>query len=258
MAIKIVYENKAVGVTGNVTNTASDKQDFVDLTELDDSSVEIKNYGTLEGNNWLLTDDVVSILQGIFNSNGFLIVTICAIFAGFGLGLALKGGASTGGTDIVQAILYKYANMPYSKSLILVDGSIVLIGAAVLYFTGIVPAITSIISVLYALVYILLSGYMMDQVVFSGFNVRAVHIVTCEKEKVEDYILRKLERGVTVLKAKGAYTGEDRDMLVTVLSQREYYALKDTVYSIDPKAFVYVVKASEVHGEGFSYDSFEQ
>lgn len=59
MAIKIVYENKAVGVTGNVTNTASDKQDFVDLTELDDSSVEIKNYGTLEGNNWLLTDDVL-------------------------------------------------------------------------------------------------------------------------------------------------------------------------------------------------------
>ena len=59
MPIKVVYENKAVGVTGNVTNSASEKQDFVDLTELDDSSIEIKNYGTLEGNNWLLKDDVL-------------------------------------------------------------------------------------------------------------------------------------------------------------------------------------------------------
>lgn len=59
MAIKVVYENKAVGVTGNVTNTASDMQDFVDLTQLDDPNVVIKNYGTLEGNNWLLKDDVL-------------------------------------------------------------------------------------------------------------------------------------------------------------------------------------------------------
>ncbi len=59
MAIKIVYENKAVGVTGNVTNTASEMQEFVDLEELDDPSVIINNYGTLEGDNWLLSDDVL-------------------------------------------------------------------------------------------------------------------------------------------------------------------------------------------------------
>lgn len=57
MAVKIVYENKAVGIEGNVTNTASEKQSFVDLTELDREN-NIANYGTLEGNNWLLTDDV--------------------------------------------------------------------------------------------------------------------------------------------------------------------------------------------------------
>lgn len=57
MALKVVYENKPVGVEGNVTNTASEKQDFVDLEELDREN-NILHYGTLEGNNWPLRDDV--------------------------------------------------------------------------------------------------------------------------------------------------------------------------------------------------------
>ncbi len=58
MALKVVYENKPVGIEGNVTNSASEQMDFVDLTELDREN-DIKNYGTLEGDNWLLTDDVL-------------------------------------------------------------------------------------------------------------------------------------------------------------------------------------------------------
>lgn len=207
---------------------------------------------------WCLTDNVLDILRNLFQNNGFLIVTISAVVAGYGLGLALKGGASTGGTDILQAILYKHFHMPYSKSLILVDCSIVVFGSVILCCFGGVSVLDTVISLLYAIIYIIISGYIMDAVVFSGFNVRAVYIITKENEKVKDFIMKELERGVTIIPSVGAYTNINREMLMTVISSREYYLLKDVVYSVDDKAFVYTVRASEVHGEGFSYDSPEQ
>lgn len=207
---------------------------------------------------WCLTPEVLSVLRDLFQTNGFLIVTISAVVAGYGLGLALKGGASTGGTDIIQAILYKHFHMPYSKSLIFVDGSVVVAGAALLCAFGNVSVLDTVISLLYAIIYIIISGSIMDAVVFSGFNVRAVYIITKENDKVKDYIMKELERGVTIVPAIGAYTNTNREMLMTVISSREYYLLKDVVYSLDATAFVYTVRASEVHGEGFSYDSPEQ
>ena len=98
----------------------------------------------------------------------------------------------------------------------------------------------------------------MDSIVFSGFNVRSMYIITNNPDEVKKYVLEKLSRGVTEINAVGGYTGEARRMLVCVLSSREYYVLKDIIQNIDPTAFIYATRASEVHGEGFSYDSFEE
>lgn len=206
---------------------------------------------------WLLefglTSEVVKTSLEIFNSNGLLVVFFSAVLMGAGLGLALKAGASTGGVDILQAICYKYLKMPYAKSLIFIDGTIVLIGSLLLH-TG-----TAFIeNILYALVMILVSGFVMDSIVFSGFNVRSMYIITNNPDEVKKYVLEKLSRGVTEINAVGGYTGETRRMLVCVLSSREYYVLKDIIQNIDPTAFIYATRASEVHGEGFSYDSFEE
>ncbi len=206
---------------------------------------------------WLLefglTSEVVKTSLEIFNSNGLLVVFFSAVLMGAGLGLALKAGASTGGVDILQAICYKYLKMPYGKSLIFIDGTIVLIGSLLLH-TG-----TAFIeNILYALVMILVSGFVMDSIVFSGFNVRSMYIITKNPDEVKKYVLEKLSRGVTEINAVGGYTGETRRMLVCVLSSREYYVLKDIIQNIDPTAFIYATRASEVHGEGFSYDSFEE
>lgn len=206
---------------------------------------------------WLLefglTSEVVKTSLEIFNSNGLLVVFFSAVLMGAGLGLALKAGASTGGVDILQAICYKYLKMPYGKSLIFIDGTIVLIGSLLLH-TG-----TAFIeNILYALVMILVSGFVMDSIVFSGFNVRSMYIITKNPDEVKKYVLEKLSRGVTEINAVGGYTGEARRMLVCVLSSREYYVLKDIIQNIDPTAFIYATRASEVHGEGFSYDSFEE
>lgn len=206
---------------------------------------------------WLLefglTSEVIKTSLEIFNSNGLLVVFFSAVLMGAGLGLALKAGASTGGVDILQAICYKYLKMPYGKSLIFIDGTIVLIGSLLLH-TG-----TAFIeNILYALVMILVSGFVMDSIVFSGFNVRSMYIITNNPDEVKKYVLEKLSRGVTEINAVGGYTGETRRMLVCVLSSREYYVLKDIIQNIDPTAFIYATRASEVHGEGFSYDSFEE
>ena len=86
---------------------------------------------------WLLefglTSEVIKTSLEIFNSNGLLVVFFSAVLMGAGLGLALKAGASTGGVDILQAICYKYLKMPYGKSLIFIDGTIVLIGSLLLH-----------------------------------------------------------------------------------------------------------------------------
>ncbi|MBR2891296.1 MAG: YitT family protein [Bacilli bacterium] len=202
---------------------------------------------------WALTEEVIKTAVGIFESNGFLVVTICGILMGAGLGLALKTGASTGGVDILQAMCYKYFKMSYSKSLIFIDGTIVLIGSILLH-----KDIALVENILYALVLILLSGYVTDSIVFSGFNVRAMYIITKEPEQVKKYILEKLRRGVTEVPAKGGYTGDDKVLLLCVLSSREYFVLKDLIETIDDGAFIYAARASEVHGEGFSYDSFDE
>lgn len=198
----------------------------------------------------LLNKIGVEIFIELFNKNTLLIVLSGAIIMGIGMGLALKAGASTGGVDILQAILYKHIKIPYSKSLIMIDGSIVLLGTILLQN----DLVSGILFILYALAFMLVSGYVMDSIVFSGFNVRATYIITKEVEQVKQYIFTKLNRGVTEIHSTGGYTGIDRKMLLCVLSSREYYILKDTVQSIDPNAFIYVARASEVHGEGFSYD----
>ena len=202
---------------------------------------------------WFLTPEVINVSVELFQENGLLVVFFSAVLMGSGLGLALKAGASTGGVDILQAMFYKYFKIPYGKSLIIIDGTIVLIGSILLHTNT-----AMVENILYALVMIIVSGSVMDAIVFSGFNVRAMYVITKEPDKVKAYILEKLSRGVTEIKATGGYTGEDRKMLLCVLSSREYYVLKDIIQTIDETAFIYATRASEVHGEGFSYDSFEE
>lgn len=174
-----------------------------------------------------------------------LIIIISALLMGAGIGLTIKSGASTGGVDIIQYTLLKYLHMPLSVSLIIVDGSIVVLGTILLQNYSLL---------LYAVVFIYLSGLAMDAVVYNGFNKRAVHIISEHNEEIKEKILYEFERGVTNINVIGGYTNQNRSELVCVLSNSEFYRLKSIIKEIDPKAFYYVVRASEVSGEGFTYE----
>ena len=96
--------------------------------------------------------------------------------------------------------------------------------------------------------------FVMDATIFSGFNRRAVYVISDKCDEISNVILTTFSRGVTSLKVVGEYSKSDKKMLMCVLSSREYYRLRDTIEKVDDKAFFYVVRANEVRGEGFSYE----
>lgn len=180
----------------------------------------------------------------------FLIfVVAAAIIMGLGLGIAMRYGSSTGGIDIIQTILLKYFKIPLSASLVIVDGIIMLGGV----LSGYGPLDPSHL-ILYGIAYTVISGYIMDNIVFGGFNVRAAYVVTTKYEEIKAEIYKKLNRGVTELYSRGGYKKEDSITLLCVLNNREYYYLRSIALEIDPHAFIFVTKASEVHGEGFTFN----
>ena len=185
----------------------------------------------------------------ILVSDKTLVILFSSLIMGVGIGMVLKKGGTTGGTEVPQKILYKYFHMPFSVSLVLIDGIIVLLGAVLLREEG---QIIDFNMILYALVFIYVSGLVMDQIVFSGFNSRAVHIISKENEAIKKRILEDFERGVTQIKVVGGYTNEEKSKLICILSSSEFYKLKGIIHEIDPLAFFYVVRANEVSGEGFT------
>ena len=187
--------------------------------------------------------------NAIMAGSYLLVIIFGAVISGFGLGLALKKGASTGGVDIIQQILLDRFKIPFSISLLMIDGTIVTVAA--IYFKD-------FFMILYGFLFIYLSGVVLDAIVFSGFNSRAVYIITSDPEAVKNKIYIVLERGVTEIYSRGGYKQEDKKMLVCVMSNNEFYKMKTLILEIDKRAFIFVARVSEVHGEGFTYDSPEQ
>jgi len=174
-----------------------------------------------------------------------IIILFSSLLMGAGIGLVLKHGGTTGGTEVPQRMVFKFFHIPFSSSLYFIDGSIILVGL----FLG----VATYELVFYAIIFTYVCGLVMDTVIFSGFNKRAVYIISKKNEEIKNEILDGFERGVTSIKVIGEYSKSDRVMLLCVLSTTEYYKLREIIEGIDPTAFYYVVRASEVRGEGFSY-----
>ena len=186
----------------------------------------------------------------VSDQNMLLVTIIGALIMGLGLGMVVKNGGTTGGTEIPQNIALKYWKMPFSLSLFLFDGTIVLLG---FIFVRDANGHLQYEYLLYAIIFIYLSGIVMDQIVFRGFNKRAVSIISEKNEEIKEKILHDFNRGVTVINAVGGYTGEARTKLICVLTTSQFYKLKAIINEIDPHAFYYTVRANEVGGEGFTY-----
>ena len=165
------------------------------------------------------------------------------ILLGIGLGFILRGGATTGGTDMAARMVHKYLPfMSVGMFLFLIDCVVVI---AAWIFIGSSEA-------LYALICIFVSGKAVDMVMLGLSQNKACFVITDAWERVSRRLMDEMERGVTQLSAKGAYTGTERPVVLCVLPPQEVSRLKEIVRQEDEKAFMFITEAHEALGEGFS------
>ena len=179
--------------------------------------------------NSTLTDDV--ILQLFFG------VFISAL----GMGIVFNQNASTGGTDIIAKILNKFFGIELGKGVMLSD-LIIITGAGIAFGFELG---------MYSLLGAIINCIVIDSTI-EGMNLsKAVSIVSNSSNEIKDYIVEELERGATIYQAKGAYTGEEKDVIMTVVDRKDFIKLKNYIKEVDKNAFVTVNNVYEVLGDGF-------
>lgn len=170
--------------------------------------------------------------------NRLLASIIGGVMFGFGLGIIYKEGYTTGGVDILTKIFNKYFHISFGVLTFLIDLVITFMGCIVF---GLETFIYSGIS-------IYVYSVMIDKVILGLSGNKSFYIITDKPNKVKKFIMEDLKHGVTILKGKGAYTGEERYILFVVIPTRDYYKLKDGLRNIDSKAFFVVSNSYEVGG----------
>ena len=162
---------------------------------------------------------------------------------GFGIGLVLVSGCSTGGVDILARLLRPVLpNLPIGRIMLCVDLVIVTL-------TGVV--FRDINKALYSALTLFICGKVLDGVVYGLDYSTVVLIVSEHHETIAHRINEKLHRGVTILNGHGSYTGRDRQVLLTAIKKRQAAELKNLIAEIDPGAFIILQEAHQVLGEGF-------
>lgn len=168
------------------------------------------------------------------------------IFAGMGIGLALgiviRSGASTGGMDIPPLLLHHYFRIPVSISLYVFD--FIILSCQTLY--------NPMERLLYGILLILLTSVVLDKVLLMGTTRTEVKIISPRSQEIAKDILSNIDRGVTLLEAKGGYSQQKQEVILTIISNRELPKIEKLIRQIDPDAFMVVSRVSEVWGRGFS------
>jgi len=191
----------------------------------------------IDGITYLRPDGDVPLVDDVLLSCVFAGVTV-----GFGLGLIFKSRATSGGSDIIAMIVAKYTRLPLGKLMIYVDSFIVLFGL-VAFRDWHIP--------LYSWVVIYITGRAIDLTLEGASYNKAMLIISNKHDEIKQKILVDIERGGTYLKGEGMFTGEQKELIFTVVSRREVAILEEYISRIDPSAFITVMDAREILGEGF-------
>lgn len=178
-----------------------------------------------------------------YTNNPLLAAIFCGVTCGIALSLVFMRGATTGGTDIIAKLVHKFKpNFSLGKVLLLCD-------AVVIIISGIVYK--NLESMLYASITIFVVSKTVDFIIYGSAGGKLLLIVTTHIDEMTDAITQRLERGATIIPAKGGYTGEDKNMILCAVRSHEIANINKIVKEIDPNAFTMITNASEIVGEGF-------
>lgn len=164
------------------------------------------------------------------------------LLTGIGLGVTFKAGASTGGMDIPPLILSKFTSTRVSIWILIFDALTVLLGFSTYGLESVLIGFISVFAATFAV----------DKIgTIGGEQAKQVFIVSNYSNEILKHIHAVIERGSTIIEAKGGYTGDKKDIIMTILMVEQYPELESYVKSIDPEAFLIVSNVTEVHGNGF-------
>jgi uncharacterized membrane-anchored protein YitT (DUF2179 family) len=188
---------------------------------------------------WLL--ELIYPMKTPFTNEMFVELILCILLSAIGMAMVFRHNASTGGTDITAKILNKYFHIDLGKGVLICDLVITL--SAIIAF--------DISVVFYGIVGLFLNGLIIDYILDKLKEAKEITIVSKENDRIKQFITSELERGATIYLARGAYTNENKDIVITILSKYEYIKLKKYILDENINAFITVNNIHETFGEGF-------
>ena len=183
---------------------------------------------------------IVPLAQPLTNEK-FLELIFAIGLTAIGSALIFNEAASSGGTDIIAMILKKFTNLNIGRALLCSD---IILAAASLWVFDISTGMFSILG-------LVMKAFVVDNVI-DGINLSKCFTIITDKDKeICDFINTELHRGATVSVCSGAFTGEDRRMIITVLNRNQAVLLKQFIKKTDPNAFTLITNSSDILGKGF-------
>lgn len=198
-------------------------------------------YGTILLSLSLKLLEILVPLQGPLTNEPLLELSFAVIFPAIGSAILFNIGSSTGGTDVIAMLLKKYSNINIGFALLLTDFFLTVITFFIFDLT------TGFLSILG----LLIKTTLIDSVI-ENLNLNKYFTIICKNHKpICEFITQKLNRSATVFDAKGAFTEQDKKIILTVISRSQAVQLRMFIKETDPDAFLLITNTSEIIGRGF-------
>ena len=181
-----------------------------------------------------ITKEITNVI--VLDLDSFIVACLGGILSGYGYGLVFQNNYTTGGTDILNQMMEKYFHIPMSKSILYVDGLIVLFGGFVFFF----------IYLMYSLIALALISYFSNNTQLGINKNRMLYITSSRVEDIRSYLIRE-GYDATILQTQGGYSKRKRKILLSSVHENDYYRIRQDLLKIDPRIFIVVTSAYEQH-----------
>ena len=189
---------------------------------------------------------IVQKIPGIdgLTDNLMLATLYAGALLGVGIGLIVRVGSSTGGTDIVALVLNKWFHIPVAGLLYVID--FLVLGGQIFF--------SDTEQIMYGVLMLVLETAILNKVMLLGQSQIQLFIISEEYEHIREKMLKELDAGVTMVHVETGYGQENQKGVLCIIPNRKLYSVKELVQSIDPKAFITITQINEVRGRGFSME----
>ncbi len=206
--------------------------------------------GDVPGFHFIRLQDTQTV-QDLLKNDFFFLILIGAVLLGVGLGIVFKFKGTTGGSDIVAAIMQKRFGVKPGMAIMIIDFAVILLAGLIIEIKNLSPNRPAFALTLYAFFLLFVSARIIDAII-DGFDyARAVYIISDKYAEIGEKIMNEISRGATAIKSRGLYKNIEREVIITVVTLKELGTVTQLIKDIDPEAFVIINNVHEVRGQGF-------